>query len=142
MVGEQPLDVNRQGPGYMVFSPSSRGLWHPGFFAVDTMPRVTFHDTDGQQITVEVPPGNTAMEAALDNGVAGILAECGGACACATCHAYIADAWLPRLKPMEDMEDAMLDTASDRRPSSRLLCQIEITPELDGLEIVVAANGG
>lgn len=80
------------------------------------------------------------MEAALDNAVAGILAECGGACACATCHAYIADAWLPRLRPMEEMEEAMLDTANDRRPTSRLLCQIELTPDLDGLEIFVAQN--
>lgn len=104
------------------------------------MPQVIFHDIDGQRIEADVAPGNTAMEAALDNAVAGILAECGGACACATCHAYIADAWLPRLKPMEDMEDAMLDTANDRRPSSRLLCQIELTPDLDGLEIFVARN--
>jgi 2Fe-2S ferredoxin len=80
------------------------------------------------------------MEAALDNGIAGILAECGGACACATCHGYIADGWQARLKPMEDMEDAMLDTAVDRRPTSRLLCQIELTPELDGLEVQVAHN--
>ncbi len=80
------------------------------------------------------------MEAALDNAVAGIIAECGGACACATCHAYVADDWLGRLKPMEDMEDAMLDTAADRRPNSRLLCQIEVTPDLDGLEVVVAPN--
>jgi 2Fe-2S ferredoxin len=104
------------------------------------MPRVIFHDADGHRIEADVAAGNTAMEAALDNGVAGVLAECGGACACATCHAYIADAWLPRLNPMEDMEDAMLDTAIDRRPASRLLCQLELTAELDGLEIFVARN--
>jgi 2Fe-2S ferredoxin len=104
------------------------------------MPRVIFHDVDGQRIEADVAAGNTAMEGALDNGIAGILAECGGACACATCHAYIPGPWLGRLKPMEDMEDAMLDTANDRRPSSRLLCQIEMTPDLDGLEIFVARN--
>lgn len=104
------------------------------------MPRVIFHDVSGKQLEAEVAVGNTVMEAALDNNVAGILAECGGACACATCHAYVADAWIARLKPMEDMEDAMLDTAADRRPASRLLCQIEITPELDGLEVFVARN--
>jgi 2Fe-2S ferredoxin len=82
------------------------------------------------------------MEAAIDNGVAGIVAECGGACACATCHAYVADAWLPRLRPVEEMEDAMLDSAEDRRPNSRLTCQIEVTEELDGLEVFVARNGG
>jgi 2Fe-2S ferredoxin len=104
------------------------------------MPRVIFHDIEGRRVEASVTAGNTVMEAALDNAVAGILAECGGACACATCHGYIADAWLPRLPPMEEMEDAMLDTANDRRPSSRLLCQIEVTPALDGLEIFVARN--
>lgn len=104
------------------------------------MPRVIFHDIKGRRIEADAAVGNTAMEAALDNAVAGILAECGGACACATCHAYIADAWLPHLAPIEDMEDAMLDAATDRRPSSRLLCQIELTADLDGLEVFVARN--
>jgi 2Fe-2S ferredoxin len=104
------------------------------------MPRVTFHDINGQTTEVDIANGNTVMEGALDNGIAGVLAECGGACACATCHGYIADAWLSRLKPMEDMEDAMLDTAAERRPASRLLCQIEVTPDLDGLEVQVARN--
>ncbi len=104
------------------------------------MPRVIFHDVDGQRIEVNVTAGNTVMEAALDNSVAGIVAECGGACACATCHAYVAETWLPRLKPLEDMEDAMLDTAVERRPTSRLMCQIELSPELDGLEVFVARN--
>ena len=104
------------------------------------MPRVIFHDIDGQRIEASVVAGNTVMEGALDNSVAGIVAECGGACACATCHAYVADTWLPRLKAMEDMEDAMLDTAVERRPTSRLMCQIELTPELDGFEVFVARN--
>jgi 2Fe-2S ferredoxin len=105
------------------------------------MPRVVFQDGDGRRIEVQAPIGNTAMEAAVDNGVSGILAECGGACACATCHGYVADEWLGRLKPMEEMEDAMLDSARDRRANSRLLCQIELVPELDGLQITVADNG-
>ncbi|MDQ1303050.1 MAG: ferredoxin, 2Fe-2S [Pseudomonadota bacterium] len=105
------------------------------------MPRVIFQDSDGRRIEVQAPVGNTAMEAAVDNRVSGILAECGGACACATCHAYIAAEWLARLKPMEEMEDAMLDAATDRRANSRLLCQIELGPELDGLYITVADNG-
>ena len=104
------------------------------------MPKIIFHDVNGQRVEAQVPVGNTVMEGALDNGIAGILGECGGACACATCHSYVADAWLPRLKKMEDMEDAMLDTALERRPNSRLTCQIEITPDLDGLEIFVARN--
>lgn len=81
------------------------------------------------------------MEAAVENGVTGILAECGGACACATCHAYVAEGWLARLPPVDEVEDAMLDTATTRRPASRLLCQIELTPALDGLEVVVAGSG-
>ncbi|MSR08279.1 MAG: (2Fe-2S)-binding protein [Gammaproteobacteria bacterium] len=104
------------------------------------MPRVIFHDVDGRRIEADVSAGNTVMEGALDNGVAGILAECGGACACATCHAYVAEAWLPRLKPLEDMEDAMLDSTLERRPASRLMCQIELNAELDGLEVFIARN--
>ena len=104
------------------------------------MPRVIFHDVDGRRIEADVSAGSTVMEGALDNGVAGILAECGGAGACATCHGYIAEAWLPRLKPLEDMEDAMLDSALERRPTSRLMCQIELSAELDGLEVFIARN--
>ncbi len=104
------------------------------------MPRVIYHDINGQRIEVQIASGNTVMEGALDHGVAGIVAECGGACACATCHTYVAEDWLARLTPMEDMEDAMLDTAIDRRPNSRLSCQIELTPELDGIEVFVAPN--
>jgi 2Fe-2S ferredoxin len=104
------------------------------------MPKVTYVQPDGKQRVIDVAPGTTLMEAAIDNDVAGIVAECGGACACATCHSYVAEAWLPKLKPMEHMEDAMLDSAADRRPNSRLTCQIEVTEELDGLEVFVANN--
>ena len=104
------------------------------------MPRIIYHGTDGTRREVEVERGSTVMEGAIDNDVAGIVAECGGACACATCHAYVADAWLSKLNPMEEMEDAMLDAAADRRENSRLTCQIEVTDELDGLEIFVANN--
>ncbi len=104
------------------------------------MPKIIYHALDGQRYELEVASGHTVMEGAIDNGVPGILAECGGACACATCHAYIDDKWLARLKPMDDMEDAMLDTAVERRPNSRLTCQIEITAELEGLEVFVARN--
>ena len=104
------------------------------------MPRVIFHDMDGNRVETQVALGNTVMEGALDNGIAGILAECGGACSCATCHAYVGDEWLVRLKLMEPMEDAMLDASAERRPTSRLMCQIELTPELDGLEVFVANN--
>ena len=108
---------------------------------MNAMPRVIFHEATGRRIEAHAPAGHTLMEAALDSGVAGILAECGGACACATCHAFVAEQWLHRLPPADDVEDAMLDTAADRRQASRLLCQIELTPELDGLEVYVAGSG-
>jgi 2Fe-2S ferredoxin len=80
------------------------------------------------------------MEVCADNNVAGMVAECGGACACATCHVYVADDWVARLPAMDGMEDAMLDAAMDRRANSRLSCQLEVGPELDGLELTVADN--
>lgn len=104
------------------------------------MPRVIYHDVKGQRFEVTVDKGSTVMEGAIDNNIEGIVAECGGACACATCHAYIADVWLPKLRPMDDMEDAMLDSARNRRPNSRLTCQIEMTDDLDGLEVFVGHN--
>jgi 2Fe-2S ferredoxin len=104
------------------------------------MPTIVFIERDGTRREVQVPAGHTVMEAAVDNGVRGVVAECGGACACATCHAYVDPAWLPRLPAMADMEDAMLDTAVERRPTSRLTCQLEVTPDLDGLVVSVAQN--
>lgn len=106
------------------------------------MPKVTYVQPDGERREVEVESGYTVMEAAVNHDIAGIVAECGGACACATCHAYIDEAWLSRLPEMDDMEDCMLDSAYDRRDNSRLTCQIEVTPELDGLVVHVAHNEG
>ncbi len=105
------------------------------------MPKVVFVDPEGARHEVDVAAGNTIMEAAIDNDVSGIVAECGGACACATCHAYVGENWVARLPEMDDMEDAMLDSALDRTENSRLTCQISMTDELDGIEIVVAYNG-
>ncbi|HHQ14992.1 MAG TPA: 2Fe-2S iron-sulfur cluster binding domain-containing protein [Chromatiales bacterium] len=104
------------------------------------MPSITFICPDGQRRTVDADPGTTVMEAAIDHGIPGIIAECGGACACATCQVYVGEQWVGRLAPMDDMEDAMLESALERRPASRLSCQIEVTPELDGLEVQVAPN--
>lgn len=76
------------------------------------------------------------MEGAIKNGVDGIVAECGGACMCGTCHVYVEEQFLSRLKPMRDDENEMLDTtACPRRPNSRLGCQIPVTKELDGLVV-------
>ena len=80
------------------------------------------------------------MEGAINNDIGGIVAECGGACACATCHSYIDEAWLDKLPAMDDMEDSMLDAAMDRKPTSRLTCQIEVNDALDGLVVHVADN--
>lgn len=106
------------------------------------MPKVTYVTPDGERHDVVVENGYSVMEGAINNNIDGIVAECGGACACATCHSYIDEAWLGKLPPMEDMEDSMLDAAFDRRDNSRLTCQIEMSDELDGLVVYVAENEG
>lgn len=104
------------------------------------MPKVTYITPDGERSEVEVENGYSVMEGAINNNVDGIVAECGGACACATCHSYIDASWLARLPEMDDMEDSMLDAAYERKDNSRLTCQIEINDELDGLIVHVADN--
>jgi len=104
------------------------------------MPQITFIGSDGRAVKVAAKSGHSLMEVAVDNDIAGMVAECGGACACATCHAYIDAAWLDRMPPMQDMEDAMLDSALDRRENSRLSCQIEVSDALDGLVVTIADN--
>ena len=106
------------------------------------MPTIIYHDVNGERHALDVSLGSTVMEGAIDNDVPGIVAECGGACACATCHSYIDEQWLDKMPEMDDMEDAMLDSALDRRDNSRLTCQIEVTEGMDGLEIFVAHNEG
>ncbi len=98
------------------------------------MPTITFVHPDARSESVEAEIGASAMRAALVHGIDGIVAECGGSAVCATCHVYVDEAWVQKLKPVSGDEDALLDgTASERRPNSRLSCQIEVTPELDGL---------
>jgi ferredoxin, 2Fe-2S len=97
------------------------------------MAKITFVQPDGTTQTVEGEPGMTVMELAKLNLIEGIEAECGGACACATCHVYVDDAWREKTGTAEQMEEDMLDFAFEVRPESRLSCQIKITPELDGL---------
>jgi len=104
------------------------------------MPKITYITTDGKEHPVEVENGYSVMEGAINNNIDGIVAECGGACACATCHAYIDEAWLDKIPPMDDMEDSMLDAAYERRNTSRLSCQIEVNDELDGLIVRVGEN--
>ena len=99
------------------------------------MVKVTFVSSDGTRREVEIAEGETAREAALFNDVPGIDGDCGGVCACATCHVYVEPEWVERLGPQTDMEQSMLDFAEDVRPASRLACQIKITGELDGLVV-------
>jgi 2Fe-2S ferredoxin len=100
------------------------------------MPRIKFIAASGTVQEVDAPEGHSLMEVALANGVPGIVAECGGACSCATCHVYVSDAWLDKLTPPNEIETAMLEFGEDEvRPSSRLSCQIELHQALDGLVI-------
>jgi 2Fe-2S ferredoxin len=101
------------------------------------MPKITFRTHDGQAHVVEAEIGATVMETAIKNMVPGIEAECGGACACATCHVYVDPAWTSVTGTPEPMEEDMLDFAYDVKPTSRLSCQIKVTAALDGLEVSV-----
>ncbi len=98
------------------------------------MPKITYIEHSGKEHVVDVPSGLTVMEGARDNGIPGIDADCGGACACSTCHAYIDPSWVERLPAIEAMEEDMLDFAYETDPArSRLTCQIKVTDDLDGL---------
>ena len=101
------------------------------------MVKINFIDHKGETHTVDAEPGSTVMEAAIRNSVPGILAECGGACACATCHVWVAEDWKEKTGDPSPMEEDMLDFAFDVRPTSRLSCQIKVAPELEGLTVTV-----
>jgi len=101
------------------------------------MVKITFIEPDGNQQTVEAEPGMTVMETAKKAMVEGIEAECGGACACATCHVYVDEAWREAVGPPSPMEEDMLDFAFEVKETSRLSCQIKVKPELDGLVVRV-----
>ncbi len=104
------------------------------------MPSVTFISHDGREQEVHVPVGTTVMHAAIDNGVSGILADCGGACSCATCHCFVDETWTARVGGADEVEAQMLDFVIDPQPNSRLSCQITITDELDGLVVRLPAS--
>jgi ferredoxin, 2Fe-2S len=101
------------------------------------MPKIVFIEPGGGRREVDAPVGITVMEAARQHGVRGVVAQCGGACACATCHVYVEPAWLAKLEPREEMEEGMLETAWEPRDNSRLSCQVHVTADLDGLEVTV-----
>src|SRR5262245_13442688 len=100
-----------------------------------TMAKINFVDHSGETRTIEVENGATVMEAAIRNAIPGIEAECGGACACATCHVYVDEAWREKVGPPSPMEEDMLDFGYDVRANSRLSCQIKVTEALDGLVV-------
>ena len=105
------------------------------------MPNVTYISHTGETTTIDVPVGTTVMENAIKNGIDGIVAECGGACMCATCHVYVDEPFLAKLEPMDETEAEMLNaTAAERRPNSRLSCQIKVTEDLDGLIVRLPAR--
>jgi 2Fe-2S ferredoxin len=104
------------------------------------MAKITFIDSSGATRAVEAPIGSTVMETAIKNGIPGIEAECGGACACATCHVYVDEAWREITGPPSPMEEDMLDFGYDVRTNSRLSCQIKVTEALDGLVIRTPAR--
>jgi 2Fe-2S ferredoxin len=106
------------------------------------MTSITFVDHTGKSRTVEAEDGSTVMETAIRNSIPGIEAECGGACACATCHVYVDDAWIGKLPKREQMEEDMLDFAFDVRDGSRLSCQIKVKPELNGLVVTTPEKQG
>src|SRR5690349_24774841 len=99
------------------------------------MARITFIQNDGTERVVEAEPGMTVMEAAVKNSIPGIAAECGGACACATCHVYVDDPWREATGPPEQKEEDMHDLAFGARPSSRLSRQIKVSAAADGLSL-------
>ena len=99
------------------------------------MAKITYIEFTGTQHTLEVKPGLTVMEGAVKNNVPGIDADCGGACACATCHVYVDPTWVEKTGKPSAMEESMLDFAEAVEPNSRLSCQIKVTEALDGLVV-------
>jgi 2Fe-2S ferredoxin len=113
---------------------------HLGFGCA--MTKITYIDTKGEARTVDGQVGSTVMETALRNSIPGIEAECGGACACATCHVYVAEEWTETVGKPSQMEEDMLDFAFEVRPNSRLSCQIKVSDDLDGLVVTTPAKQG
>ncbi|MCL5778008.1 2Fe-2S iron-sulfur cluster-binding protein [Limibaculum sp. FT325] len=101
------------------------------------MPKITYIEHNGTEHVVDVAEGLTVMEGAVTNNIPGIDADCGGACACSTCHVYVDPTWVDRLPPREDMESDMLDFAFEPKSNSRLTCQIKVTAELEGLVVTM-----
>ncbi len=103
------------------------------------MARITFISADGTRTEINAVNGTSLMVAAVNNGIKGIVAECGGACSCATCHVIVDKEWYTKLTPAAQLEKDMLDFAAEPSETGRLSCQIPVTDELDGLVVTVPA---
>jgi 2Fe-2S ferredoxin len=99
------------------------------------MAKIRFIEADGKEHAVEAQEGQSVMQAATNNLVPGIVAECGGFASCATCHGYVDEAWLTKLPPPDAAEEGMISCAYHVRPNSRLTCQLKVTPALDGMVV-------
>ena len=106
------------------------------------MPKITYVEHNGKTHVQEVPNGLTVMEGAVQNNIPGIDADCGGSCACATCHVYIDEKWFSKLPNKESAEEDMLDMAFEPKNNSRLSCQLIVSDELDGLEVNIPSKQG
>jgi len=104
------------------------------------MARITYIEFNGTPHTIDVPPGQSVMEGAVRNGVPGIDADCGGNCACATCHVFIESDWQAKIPQPDENERSMLEYVQNAKPSSRLSCQIAVTTALDGLVVMMPPN--
>ncbi|WOR15340.1 2Fe-2S iron-sulfur cluster-binding protein [Hyphomonas sp. FCG-A18] len=99
------------------------------------MPKIIYVDHTGEERAIEATNGETVMETAIKNSIPGIDADCGGACACATCHVYIDEGFMEKVGKPEDMEQSMLDFAENVQSNSRLSCQISVSDDLDGMRV-------
>ena len=106
------------------------------------MPKITYIEHNGKSHTLEVANGLTVMEGAIQNDIPGIDADCGGSCACATCHVYVDDKWFDKLPKKENAEEDMLDQAFEPNKSSRLACQITVSEKFDGLIVKMPSKQG
>ena len=106
------------------------------------MPKITYIEHNGKSHTLEVANGLTVMEGAVQNNIPGIDADCGGSCACATCHVYVNEKWFDKLPNKESAEEDMLDMAFEPKALSRLSCQLTVSDALDGLVVKMPSKQG
>ena len=119
--------------GRLAYGAARSHFWNQAYKRAG-MPKIKYIEHNGKEHVVDVPEGWSVMEGAVKNLIPGIDADCGGACACATCHVMVKDdAFLAKLPPKTDMEETMLDFAPEVTPTSRLSCQLKVTPALEGL---------